>query len=276
MSYDLMFTAGPGKKLDRKVFAAHFEGRRHYEMGKSQVLYHNEDTGVYFIFDEPDNGMVAFNLNYFRPHVFALEAAPELEAFATAFNAIVGDPQAEIEDGGPFLRDGFLRGWNAGNMLAYKSMLKNHTQPLCTWPAKQIQEVWEWNYSRPPATHNGDGPFMPGIFAVKVDGQVLSVAIWPPECAIMMPAVDALLVPLTQDGEDSEKVAIVKWAEVLPVVEPYREDQAGLARFRLCFDKWPSEVSDFLGRPRAGITNIDGISLDQVLDRELVEEAGRH
>src|SRR6516162_652488 len=111
MSYDLMFSAGNGKKLDKKAFKAYFRDRRNYQLGEGQAIYQNEDTGVYFIFDEPDNGVVAFNLNYFRPHIFGLEAAPELEQFAEAFAAIVTDPQGEIEDPGTFRREPFLRGW---------------------------------------------------------------------------------------------------------------------------------------------------------------------
>src|SRR5687767_8514009 len=95
MSYDLMLAGGRGgKKLDKKSFAAHFKGRRNYEVGKGQAVYQNENTGVYFVFDEPADGFVAFNLNYFRPHVFGLEAAIELEAFAKAFDA-----QAVYESG---------------------------------------------------------------------------------------------------------------------------------------------------------------------------------
>jgi hypothetical protein len=276
MSYDLFFAAGPGKQLDQRVFAAYFRDRRHYEMGRGQALYHNDDTGVYFLFEEPENGTVAFNLNYFRPHVFGLEAVKELEAFAEAFGAQMTDPQGEMANGGPFAREAFLKGWNAGNLFACQAKLKDHSGPLCTWPAKQIREVWEWNYARPPQqTDLGDGPFVPGIFAVRADGELQSMAIWPPDCAILMPSVDALLVPLAQDGEESEKLAIVKWNEVLPVVEPYRENGAGLPRYRLCFAQWPKAVAEFLGRRRPAIVSLDGVSLDQVLDRELVEEAGR-
>ena len=84
MSYDLYFEAGAGKKLDAKSFGAYFRARRHYQVENGQAVYQNEDTGVYFIFDEPQEGVVAFNLNFLRPHVFALEAAGELEKLADA------------------------------------------------------------------------------------------------------------------------------------------------------------------------------------------------
>src|SRR6266481_1930677 len=104
VSYDLYFTANSGEKIEKKAFAAHFNGRRNYKVSKKQAVYQNEDTGVYFIFDAPDDGVVAFNLNYFRPHIFGLEAAPELEIFATTLELTAGDPQGEIEDDVPFRR----------------------------------------------------------------------------------------------------------------------------------------------------------------------------
>src|SRR5215212_760003 len=112
MSYDLMLEAGKGKRIDKKSFGAYFGARGNYEMGEGQAVYQNEDTGVYFVFDEPQEGMVMFNLNFFRPHVFGLEAAIELEEFVRHFGAKVEDPQGEMK--GKFSREGFLKGWNEG------------------------------------------------------------------------------------------------------------------------------------------------------------------
>src|SRR5688500_8391529 len=114
MSYDLFFEAGAGKKLDKKSFAAHFRARRHYEVDNGQAIYQNENTGVYFILDEPEDGVVAMNLNLYRPHTFGLEAVVEIEAFAKAFDATVVDPQRDAEPG-PFEREPFLRSYNEAN-----------------------------------------------------------------------------------------------------------------------------------------------------------------
>jgi hypothetical protein len=274
MSYDLMFSAGPGKKLDKKSFAAYFRDRRNYQAGKGQAIYQNEDTGVYFIFDEPDQGVVAFNLNYFRPHTFGLEAAPELEQFAQAFDALVADPQGEAEEEGPFSREAFLRGWNAGNQFGYRAMLKERTEPVRTWPSQKIHLAWEWNYSRPEEqARMGENIFVPGIFALEANGEVLSVAIWPPDCAILLPSVDAVLVPLTQSGKPGEDLAVVRWDEVLPVVQPYQEENSSLARYRLVFEQWPAEIAGFLQRERAPMEGTNGVPFDELLDQELVEAA---
>ena len=91
MSYDLFFKPRRGD-ADSSQFAEYFRNRRHYKVDVPEVLYENEDTGVYFMFDlerEPDEDEgthypVALNLNYFRPSFFGLEAEPEVTAFVRA------------------------------------------------------------------------------------------------------------------------------------------------------------------------------------------------
>ena len=95
MSYDL-FLKSDSSALTAEQFASYFSRRDCYTADKTRASYENEDTGVYFVFyyggdDEDDS--VAFNLNYFRPHFFGLEAAPELAEFVTTFNLSIGDPQ---------------------------------------------------------------------------------------------------------------------------------------------------------------------------------------
>jgi hypothetical protein len=275
MSYDLLFTASSGKKIDKKAFAAHFGGRRNYEVNKKQAVYQNEDTGVYFIFDAPDSdGVVAFNLNYFRPHVFGLEAAPELEIFATSLRVTTGDPQGEIEDGTQFTREAFLRGWNAGNKFACRAMLKEQSGPVHTWPSKKIEDIWDWNYARPTEAEERtrDDKFVPGIFAVEIGGVASSVAIWPPQCPIILPAVDAVLVPCEQ-REDNEGTALVMWDEISPLLAAYEEKGSGLTHYRIAFEQWSAELTSFLGQKRQEVGEMKGVGLDEILDQELIEEA---
>ena len=276
MSYDLFFEAASGKKIDRKSFAAYFKARANYKMGKGQALYENEDTGAYFIFDEPEDGVVVFNLNYFRPHVFALEAAVELQKFDEAFGLTVFDEQSDDEEEGRFSRERFLRGWNEGNRLAYRSMLKEQTEPVHTWPAQRIRRVWEWNYARRTEQQRvGENVFVPAIFAVELGGRAAGVVVWPPACSILMPEVDAVLVPCEQEGKASNEMALVKWEEVQPIVRSYQEKGAGLPRYRLEFEEWPPDVAAFLEKKRRPTGQMKGIGMDELLDRELVEQATR-
>jgi hypothetical protein len=269
MSYDLFFEAGRGKTLDKKSFATYFKSRASYQVGNGQAIYQNEDTGVYFIFDEPEDGVVAFNLNLFRPHVFGLEAAPELEQFAKAFAATVTDPQGAME--GAFSKEAFVRGWNEANRFAYRSM-QEQDGPTHTWPAKKIREVWEWNYGlAEQRAREGEELFVPTIFAIDVKGEARSVVIWPPDCTILMPVVDAVLVPLAQSGKESEELALVPWAEVSAMVRPYQDKSSGIARYRLAFQEWPSDIAGFLAKKRKAVGEMKGVGMDEILDRELVQ-----
>ena len=98
MSYDLYFRSrSPGTRFSSEDFEAYFQPRHWYEVKNSQAWYRNNDSGVYFVFEyndpdtdsetgaehETESGLfpVSFNMNYFRPHPFGLEAEPEVAAF---------------------------------------------------------------------------------------------------------------------------------------------------------------------------------------------------
>ena len=49
----------------------------------------------------------------------------------------------------------------------------------------------------------------------------------------------------------------------------------GLPRYRLEFEDWPSDVEKFLTTQRRAVGKLNGIGMDEVLDRELVEKARR-
>ena len=130
MSYDL-FLKSNAAALDADGFEAYFDTRPNYTVNNGQAFYENEDTGVYFSFDyaSDEAETVAFNLNYFRPHFFGLEAAPEVAAFISAFNLNIHDPQTDGMGDGPFSVEGFLRGWNAGNRFGYRAVLSQDERP---------------------------------------------------------------------------------------------------------------------------------------------------
>lgn len=96
MSYDLFFTFP--KPTQRSVVEKYFASRPHYQINGS-VVYQSQDTGVYFVFefrsDTDDHQLVgaSLNLNYFRPHIFGLEAEQEIRAFVECFQPSIEDPQ---------------------------------------------------------------------------------------------------------------------------------------------------------------------------------------
>ncbi len=155
MSYDLWFRAANGTAPGPEQVHQYFAGRPHYRMSEQQAWYENETTGVYFSFELSDESgqadeeedeqqrdvlPVAFNINYFRPHVFGLEAEPELTAFVERFGLTVSDPQSDGMGDGAYSCEGFLRGYNAGNRFAHQAMLSmNETPALHTLPEAVIE-----------------------------------------------------------------------------------------------------------------------------------------
>lgn len=162
MSYDLFFRSRlPESRFSRDDFVRHFTGRLRYEVKESQAWYSNEDSGVYFAFDYSERGEdpdkedetdsslipVAFNLNYFRPHAFGLEAEPEVAAFVREFDLTVSDPQMSGMGDGEYSTEGFLRGWNVGNTFGYRAILSQDSgQTSLSLPSSQIEVLWRWNF----------------------------------------------------------------------------------------------------------------------------------
>jgi hypothetical protein len=186
VNYDLYITP---KKFDAAAIREWFGWREHYEVSETQALYSNDDTGVYFLFDIVEEAAasdgeaahdphLAFNLNCGRPHVFGLEAEPEVSALLKAFDSQIEDPQEDGMGVGPYSAEGFLRGWNAGNRFGFRAMgAQGHPPP--PWPADPavIEGVWRWNFGRAALQNVAGGQvFVPRINWFLPDGSEAPVA----------------------------------------------------------------------------------------------------
>ena len=181
MRFDL-YLSSERSPLTEKQFEKYFSERDHYSIEGSQALYENSDTGVYFYFErDADNpGSIAFNLNYFRPHFFGLEAAPEVAEFIRTFDLSIYDPQAEGMEDGPFSIEGFLDSWNAGNRFGYKAVLSSEHQPEThVYPTKELQHIWKWNFNRSRSQDEaGDDRFVPIIMFMNGNNKVQTLIVW--------------------------------------------------------------------------------------------------
>jgi hypothetical protein len=171
VSYDLYIRPDT---FDADAIRDWFMARPNYQAEDEQVTYANPETGLYFTFhiddtaepaedhEGPGGPSVAFNMNYFRPHTFALEAEPEVAAFLARFPSSIDDPQHR--DDGPYTRDGFLEGWNHGNRSTFTIMAKQGLpRPHAADPAR-IEAAWAWNYSRAQLqAEAGENLFVPKI-----------------------------------------------------------------------------------------------------------------
>lgn len=185
MSYDLYLTS---PRLNEDAFNQYFSRRPNYaQPGR----YANDATGIYFQFEfhnpkpgnEPLGGeFVAFNLNYYRPHTFGLEAEPEVSAFVNAFGCVIRDPQLDGMAEGPYSAAGFLRGWNKGNAFAYGAVsAQDGLNNMLLADETRIEHAWRWNLGlKARQAGFGESHFLPrAIWGKRLsDGAPIAFAVW--------------------------------------------------------------------------------------------------
>jgi hypothetical protein len=277
MSYDLFFRPRGGS-VDAGACRDYFTGRG-YRVEAGQAWYANEDTGVYFVFDLPEEGAdFAFNLNYFRPHFFVLEAEPEVAAFVRAFELEVSDPQIGGMGEGEYRSAGLIAGWNQGNRLACQAMLSQDRPPadVLHLPSAELERIWRWNRDRRARQQAvGDGRFVPMIMLFRMDGRAVTAAVWTDGIPLVVPPVDYLMVHRHQLAPRRlllfrrEEIIPVSWADAAPVLESHGGlDADGVVT--LNYDAPPEGVAGWIrslpSRPMPG-----RVPADQVIDRELIE-----
>lgn len=288
VSYDLFFRPKSSPPTGEH-FKTYFADRAGYTFqGEAQAFYENGDTGVYFYFEyheaEDDDARdvlpIVFNLNYFRPHFFGLEAAGEVERFVQAFDLNVIDPQTEGMGEGPFSRDGFLRGWNAGNRVAYRAILSLEDRPeVYVYPTDGLERVWEWNHGRDALQERvGDGLFVPKLMFMKSGQRACTAIVWPDGCPICMPRADLVFLHREQlsterPADEGTETTVVPWQRMAPLVADFQQEGTELPYFRLDHELIPDEIVDFVrSLPTSPPNTQMGLAYDQVLNEELVAQ----
>lgn len=279
MSYDLFFRS-PERPWSPDARQAFFSSRHGYELSGSAANYENADTGVYFAFsfEARDDGM-SFNVNFFRPHVFALEAITELQAFVEHFRpAVVEDPQVDGVQGVGFNAEQFMRGWRAGNRTAVEIALSRGAT-LTTLPSATIEAAWRWNVERRARQASlGDTVFVPRVFFFLVEGAVRRVVVWPDVIPIALPEVDFVILHRDDVARQwmrrAEPVSsLAPHAQVVEVMMKDAPVQAGALPFRV-YDPPSLEehaVRFFVEAPEMAQGPV-ALKTEQVIDREVLDE----
>ena len=241
----------------------------------------------------PGRECLHFNLNYFRSHVFGLEAESPLTRLVRDLDLVVSDPQTEGMGDGEYTPDGFLRGWNAGNRFAHQAMLslKGQGEQLLTQrhvlPAAVRRAAWEWTYCIDRLyddLHDDDiDVFIPQVMYVQCDGTLRTVCVWPQLIPTALPAVDRVLVmrnelPPQFAGGVNTANALVPWADVRETAMDFElvpADGTGLDYVLMDYgtaEEAPDELVELVrGLPSFG-GKLQGVPADQILDEELVRE----
>ena len=285
MSYDLFFRArDKGQSFTQSDFDAYFRSRKNYTVEKRQAIYQNESTDVYFIFDfgqqeEDALAPFAFNLNYFRPHFFGLEAEPELAAFIKHFNLLVSDPQVSGMGDGEYTAEGFLTGWNNGNEFGCKCILsQNPSQQIWTMTYDKIEAYWKWNHAKDAFQERiGDNVFVPRIMMFENQGQLVSGVAWGDGIPIMLPEVDIVIIPRQElaprsfFGKTKEDMVVVKWADLLWILSEFQKETTVVPFYKLDYASRPQAVESFVCKQKTMKPKLTMIPMDQVIDQEIVE-----
>ena len=292
MSYDLFFRSRASiQELSYEAFVRYFSGRRFFKVQGPQAWYSNEDTGVYFLFEhgEPLEAEemaeaalvpVAFNLNYYRPHVFGLEAEPEVAAFVKHFNLTVSDPQTSGMGDSEYSRDGFLGGWNAGNASGYRALLsRDPSQHVITLPTSQIEMFWRWNLHLEQRQKDlGDDVFVPIVIFLEDEGRAKTGVVWTDGIPVLLPVVDLVVVPRQELAPRSwlrrkDDIVVFEWAELEPLLRPFQQVPGEPWAFQLFYDTTPQAIENAIKSKKPPLKGPSVVDRDQVLCQELVEAA---
>jgi len=281
MSYDLFFTFP--QPTQRSAVEEYFGGRPHYQLNGSAV-YQSRDTGVYFLFefrasDDDPNQLVgaSLNVNYFRPHIFGLEAEPEVRAFVEHFQLGVEDPQMHGMGQGPFTTEGFLAGWNAGNAFGYKAITSQHKGPFLGYPETKIEAAWRWNQAKSTMQEEfGETLFVPTIMFATVDGHLRSAVVWGDGIPMLMPQTDAVIVvrdelaPKRLFRPRTKDTCVVTSDNLVSLLGPFVEKGYAFPVRLPTYEKPTRDIAKFFGNLRAFTGQLKVVSVDNVLSEELL------
>lgn len=286
MSYDLYFTE-PEISLDE--FNQYFKGNDLYTIENGQAWYSNDETGVYFCFEynsddsseEDDvNHSVSFNMNYFRPHYFALEAEPEVSKFIQHFKMSIYDYQNDGMENGPYSSEGFIKGWNHGNEFGYSAILNNPEMSNTpeSLPTKTLENTWAWNYERDIIYNElQEDIFIPKIMFITLNNTVATCCVWPDGIPTFIPKVDHLLIPRQELApkkffKKTEDMCLLSLEEALPIISQYAYKHKRHEGYKLPTDETPKEIIKAIKKLSPYSHKIEGVPSDQVLNREIMEK----
>lgn len=279
MSFDLLLR--PAAPMSFDAFLERFSGLSHHivdEPGK-QVYYENRDTGVHFIIDwlgpEIEDGPgLNVNVNYFRPRVFGLEAAPLVRRLIEELDCAV-TLDGEAKDPAGYDEAAFLADWSRGNVLAHRSIAAilrqehpgaspeelmrrlSEENGVLLAPGAEIETVWRWNVKKEEASEELDlddaAYFLPSLLWGVEDGARMVLAVWPPELPIMLPrAAEKILAPLVGPDGETEDHALVAIEDLLAAAPGAPAVVGGEPALRYAhgFEELPSDFLEATRRNR--------------------------
>jgi hypothetical protein len=277
MSYSLDLCFQPPVRRHRIL--QYFAARAHFFVAKDKVLYENPNTGVYFFMTLQhrrnvlfQSNVVAaeFEVNYYRPSFFAIEAEREISAFVAAFQPQIHDPQINGMGDGPYSGEKFMDAWNFGNVFSARDALSPNRN-TASMPTEVLRAAWEWNYRSAEREWRNPNLFMPDIMFFRIEGRPSRVVVWPQGMAALLPKADYVLVGRLVSGE--KRYGLARWSEVLEVVQSAGFDTA-TNPLKLMYLVTPPPIANWVANvPLIDINTLERLSADRILDEEVIAAA---
>ncbi len=89
-----------------------------------------------------------------------------------AFQPRIEDPQMRGMGEGPYSREGFLSGWNFGNVFSVDNALSSKPdRNIPSMPANELSAAWEWNYHLAECDWRNPNLFVPMIMFFRIEGR---------------------------------------------------------------------------------------------------------
>jgi hypothetical protein len=281
MSYCLDLYFEPPVQHTRML--RYFAARKHYAIAENHASYENTDTGVYFsvkllcardVSFRKSVVSAHFEINYNRPSFFGIEAERELSDLVATFRPRIEDSQIHGMAAGPYSGEGFLNGWNFGNLFSVRNRLSNDPNGnIPSIAADELRAAWTWNYRRAERNRLNIRCFVPRIMFSVIKEHPRRVIVWAQGTPVLLPKVDYVLVGRIARGE--KRYGLASWSELLEIVQ------------RAGFDTTRNPITlDYAAMPPSiahwteNIPLIDPAALSrahieayQIVDDELVEAA---
>lgn len=280
MSYDLDLFFEPAVR--RRRVLEHFAARKYFTIDGDEVAYEHPHTEVNFFLRLrcAKNALLQrtvvaaeFEINYARPSYFGLEAERELSAFVAAFQPRIEDPQIHGMDEGPYSGEGFLKGWNFGNVFSLRSAVSRLADfGLASMLGEALRAAWAWNYACAARREEFErSAFVPMIKFRRIDGCASRVVVWPQGEPVILPRVDYVLVGRLVGGE--WRFGLAAWPEV--------EDVARRTGFDVTKDPLdlryfvtPPEIAEWVVNiPLIDVGELEELPAYKIIDEELVAAA---
>lgn len=256
----------------------YFGTREHFKISGNDVFYQHSETGTNFsiklhcsrnLLLQKTVVAAEFEINYHRPSYFGIEAEKELSAFVGAFRPRINDDQIRGMGDGYYSGEGFLSGWNFGNVFSIRADLQTRPdREMASLPANTLNSIWAWNYHR---AGRSDIRVQPKIMLFRINGRLSRMIFWARGAPVLLPEVDYILVGREVSGE--RHVGMATWSEVLEVARRAGFDTANVP---LCLDYFttPQPIAEWVANIQPIQTrNLERIELFQVLDDELIAAA---